>query len=76
MTDVVIQICEQLKREAQSVIDYSHSAAEVMKSGAENSINTIAMFNDMSADSVSHCQKLVIALSDCFFQKTQKEEEK
>lgn len=75
MNEIVIQLCEQLKREAQTVIDYARSSESVVKSGAESSIETVAMFNDLSADGVAHCQKLVIALSNCFFQKPKKKEE-
>ena len=75
MNEVVIQICEQLKREAQAVIDYAKSSAEVIKSGAENSVEAVSMFENLAADSVGHCQKLVIALSDCYFQKSDKKEE-
>lgn len=75
MNEVVVQICEQLKREAQTIIDYAKSSAEVIQSGAENSIEAVSMFEDLAADGVKHCQKLVIALSDCYFQKSNTKEE-
>lgn len=75
MNEVVIQLCEQLKREAQSIIDCAKSNAEMIKSGSKDAVKTVAMFDDIAADGVGHCQKLVIALSDCFFQRPQQKEE-
>lgn len=75
LNEVVIQLCEQLKREAQSIIDRAHSTAEIIRSGSKESVETVAMLDDFSADCVAHCQKLVIALSGCFFQKPQAKEE-
>lgn len=78
MNEVVIQICEQLKQEAQTVIDYMKNGSAVVASGEEHSVETVSLFNDLAIDGVEHCQKLVIALSNCFFQnaKQPKEETK
>ena len=44
MNELVIQLCERLKLEADAI------------------------------DGVEHCQKVVLALSKCFFQQTKQEE--
>lgn len=76
MHELVIQLCERLKVEADAIISSMKSGAIVMGSGHENSIETVSLFDGLAIDSVEHCQKIVMSLSKCFFQesKDQKKE--
>lgn len=75
MNELVIQLCERLKVEADAIISCMKSGAAVMQSGHENSIDTVALFDGLAVDGVQHCQKIVVALSKCFFQQANQTEE-
>lgn len=75
MNELVIQLCERLKLEADAIIGSMKSGVIVMQSGHENSIETVSMFDDLAIDGVEHCQKIVLALSNCFFQDASKRKE-
>lgn len=75
MNELVIQLCERLKAEADAIISSMKSGAAVVGTGHENSIETVALFNDLAIDGVEHCQKLVVTLSKCFFQNDSKKKE-
>ena len=52
------------------------SGAIVIQTGHENSVETVSLFDGLAIDGVEHCQKIVLALSNCFFQNASKEDGK
>lgn len=74
MNELVIQLCERLKLEADAIIGSMKSGAIVIQTGHENSVETVSLFDGLAIDGVEHCQKIVVALSNCFFQQTKQEE--
>lgn len=76
MNELVIQLCERLKLEADAIIGSMKSGATVMQTGHENSIKAVSLFDGLAIDGVEHCQKIVLELSNCFFQNKSKEDAK
>lgn len=70
----VVQICKMMQQSAQSIIGYVQSSAEVTKSGNKEAIATLGLFHDLTIGSVEQLQKLTIALCDCYFQVSEKNE--
>lgn len=66
MHELIIQLCERLKAEADAVISSMKSGAIVAGTGQKASIETLSLFDGMALDSVEHCQKIVMMLSKCF----------
>lgn len=76
MNELVIQLCEQLKLEADAIIGSMKSGVTVMQTGHENSIKAVSLFDGLAIDGVEHCQKIVLELSKCFFQNMIQEDSK
>ena len=74
MNELVIQLCERLKVEADAIINCMKSGAIAVGTGHESSIDTASLFDGLAIDGVEHCPKVVLALSKCFFQQTKQEE--
>ena len=74
MNELVIQLCERLKLEADAIIGSMKSGAIVIQTGHENSVETVSLFDGLAIDGVEPCQKIVVALSNCFFQNASKED--
>lgn len=74
MNELVIQLCERLKVEADAIINCMKSGAIAVGTGHESSIDTASLFDGLAIDGVEHCQKVVVALSNCFFQNASKED--
>ena len=68
MNELVIQLCNRIQAEAQSVKDSMTSNGAIIKSGHEKSVETVALLENMAMDNVEHLQKLVLSLVGCFFQ--------
>ena len=75
MKKVAYQISKQIQQESAKVGEYLENIDELVKSGEEEAVATVQLFEDMIIDSVDHLQKLTVALTNCFFQAKEKEEE-
>ena len=73
--EIVIQLCTQLKGEAEKIIEYIKGSGDVIRSGAEGSVDTVSLFEEMIVRGVENCQDLTLALANCFFQKEKEEQE-
>ncbi len=73
MNKVASQISKQIQQEASQIEGYLKNIDELVKSGEENAVETVQLFEDMVIDGVDHLQKLAVALTNCFFQKDDKE---
>lgn len=69
MNKVALQISKQIGQESEKVISYLANIEELCKSGEVNAVDSVKLFEDLAIDGVEHLQKLVVALTDCFFQK-------
>lgn len=73
MNKVASQISKQIQQEAAQIDSYLTNIDALVKSGEENAVETVRLFEDMVIDGVDHLQKLALALTNCFFQKDNKE---
>lgn len=65
-------LCEQIKREAQSVIDYTKELEGIMKAPIYK--HEADMIDDIRIDNVLHLQTLIKSLSERFFEGETKED--
>jgi len=75
MNKVAYQISKQIQQESAKVEGYIENIEELVKSGEQNAVETVQLFEDMIIDSIDHLQKLTVALTNCFFQEKEKEGE-
>lgn len=75
MNKVAVQICKQITQESERVVTYLSNIDELIKSGEENAVENVELFEGLAIDGVSNLQKLVVALTNCFFQKDKEDRE-
>lgn len=69
MNKVAVQLCKQITQESDRIVTYLSNIDELIKSGEENAVENVELFEGLAIDGVSNLQKLVVALTNCFFQK-------
>lgn len=75
MNKVAVQICKQITQESERVVTYLSNIDELIKSGEENAVENVELFEGLAIDGVSNLQKLVVVLTNCFFQKDKEDRE-
>lgn len=75
MNKVAVQLCKQITQESDRIVTYLSNIDELIKSGEENAVENVELFEGLAIDGVSNLQKLVVALTNCFFQKDKEDEE-
>ena len=69
---MIKMLCEQFKREAQAIEDYTEELDALMKAPIYK--HEADMVDDIRIDNVLHLQTLVKSLSERFFEKETKED--
>lgn len=75
MNKVAVQLCKQVAQESDRIVTYLSNIDELIKSGEENAVENVELFEGLAIDGVSNLQKLVVALTNCFFQNDKEDKE-